>query len=79
MTIKFSQSNKGCPFNEKKHQLEDSAAAQFDTARFHKWPGGCPISKLGAAFNPFAAPFLDDPYEFLKEALREDPVSLAPK
>ena len=59
--------------------LEDSAVAQFDTARMHKGSGGCPISKLAAEFNPFAAPFLDDPYSYLVPALREEPVFYSPE
>lgn len=59
---------------DERGRLEDSAAAQFDTARLHKGSGGCPVTRLGAAFNPFTAPFLDDPYGFFKQARQEEPV-----
>lgn len=58
--------------------LDDGALAQFDTARMYQG-GGCPVSAIGAAFNPFAAPFLDDPYRFLEQARREEPVFYSPE
>lgn len=59
---------------DKRDSLEDSAAAQFDTARLHKGAGGCPVTGLGATFNPFTPPFLDDPFGFLKQARQDEPV-----
>lgn len=59
--------------------LEAAALAQFDTARMHKGAGSCPVSKIGAAFNPFEPPFLDDPYAFLDRARREEPVFYSPE
>ena len=58
-------------------ELEDSAAAQFDTRR--RQGATCPASAIGATFNPFASPFLDDPYSFLERAQREEPVFYSPE
>jgi cytochrome P450 len=60
-------------------KLEDGAAAQFDTSRMHKGGGACPASALGASFNPFTAPFLDEPYGWLKTARVEEPVFYSPE
>lgn len=59
--------------------LEDSAAAQFDTQRMRIGPRGCPVSPLAAAFDPFAAPFHDDPYAFLAAARRDEPIFYSPE
>ncbi|MEY4761162.1 MAG: hypothetical protein RLZZ200_1018 [Pseudomonadota bacterium] len=62
-----------------KVSLEDTAAAQFETGRLHVGAGGCPISKLGEAFNPFAGEFLEDPYRFLQTARRDEAVFYSPE
>src|SRR5690349_2155583 len=61
------------------HHLEDSAAAQFDTGRLRSGLHGCPVSRFGSAFNPFTAPFLDDPYPFLSTVLQEEPIFYSPE
>ena len=43
-------------------------------------PGSqCPVTALGEAFNPFTAPFLDDPYAFFSRARTEEPVFYSPE
>lgn len=65
--------------NNSRSGLEESAIAQFDTARMHKGSGGCPISDLAAGFNPFAGAFLNDPYAYLAPALEQEPVFYSPE
>ncbi len=42
-------------------------------------PFGCPVSALGASFNPFKDPYLSNPYEFLAQARRDEPVFFSPE
>jgi len=41
--------------------------------------GTCPVGPLARAFNPFTEPFLADPYEFWRQARREEPVFYSPE
>lgn len=40
---------------------------------------GCPISALGESFNPFADPYISDPYAFLAQARQDEPVFYSPE
>lgn len=40
--------------------------------------GGCPVSRLGAEFNPFHGAQLENPYPFYARARREEPVFYSP-
>jgi cytochrome P450 len=63
---------------DKHSMLEDGAVAQFNTARLER-PSVCPASKIVLGFTPFNPPFLDEPYELLSAALREEPVFYSPE
>lgn len=39
----------------------------------------CPVTALGAAFNPFTEPYLGDPYAFFRRAREEEPVFYSPE
>lgn len=41
--------------------------------------GQCPVTSMGAEFNPFVEPYLADPYSFLARARREEPVFYSPE
>ncbi|AUX24587.1 cytochrome P450 [Sorangium cellulosum] len=41
-------------------------------------PGACPVSRIGAEFNPFHGAQLEDPYPFYARARREEPVFYSP-
>ncbi|MEY2855230.1 MAG: hypothetical protein RL030_2362 [Pseudomonadota bacterium] len=60
-------------------KLEDLAAAQFDTGRKAAGERSCPVSRLGAGFRPFAAAYLQEPHEFLRNARRDEPVFYSPE
>jgi cytochrome P450 len=59
-------------------QLEDRAAAQFDTRRSAQSAAQCPVSSVAAQFKPFEPSFLADPYPFFAQALREEPLFYSP-
>lgn len=59
--------------------LGEGALAQFDTGLMHSGAGGCPVSAIGAAFNPFTSPFVDDPYTVLAKFRSEEPVFYSPE
>ncbi len=40
---------------------------------------GCPVTGLGAEFNPFEDPYLTDPYPFLARARTDEPVFYSPE
>ena len=40
---------------------------------------GCPVTGLGAVFNPFGEPYLSDPYAFYIRARTEEPVFYSPE
>lgn len=42
-------------------------------------PFGCPVTALGESFNPFTDPFLSNPYAFLAQARRDEPVFFSPE
>jgi cytochrome P450 len=42
-------------------------------------PATCPVSHRAASFNPFADPYLSDPYAFLADARVEEPVFYSPE
>lgn len=39
----------------------------------------CPVTEMGAEFQPFQSPFLDDPYALLARARDEEPVFYSPE
>ena len=41
--------------------------------------GRCPVSAIGADFNPFVDPYLADPYPFWLTARRTEPVFYSPE
>lgn len=40
---------------------------------------GCPVTALGESFNPFADPYISDPYTFLAHARTEEPIFYSPE
>ena len=51
-------------------------SSAHDTARDR---AGCPVTGLGAEFDPFRSPYLDDPYEFFARARTSEPVFYSPE
>lgn len=45
----------------------------------HATATGCPVHGLGDAFSPFGEAFVTDPYPFLAQARREEPVFYSPE
>jgi cytochrome P450 len=58
--------------------LEQTAAAQFDTSAPATSVPKCPITHTGASFKPFDRGFSSDPYAFLGRAIREEPIFYSP-
>jgi cytochrome P450 len=65
--------------NQSETKLAELAAAQFDTGRKSAEGRTCPMTRIGAAFNPFTNPYLEEPYGFLQVARREEPVFYSPE
>lgn len=51
----------------------------LDDARHGSGAGACPVTALGASFDPFVDPYLADPYAFWVRARASEPVFYSPE